>query len=106
MYIENIVKEEKLLLIFSTIFYCLLVDLSVKTGTRFSLRDKRLFEISEVEMTKVDCIYLFMFFFFLFFPGIIEVLKKKATLHTKLRQFHGQKSHAGYEGDIEFHLER
>ena len=26
----------------------------VKTGTRFSLRDKRLFEISEVDITRVD----------------------------------------------------
>ena len=32
-------------LLFSTIFCCLLEDLCVKTGTRFSLRDKRLFEI-------------------------------------------------------------
>ena len=41
-------KEEKLLiwsnfLFFSTIFYYLLVDFHVKTGTRFSLRDMRLF---------------------------------------------------------------
>ena len=27
-----------------------------KTPTRFSLRDKRLFEITEVEITRVDCI--------------------------------------------------
>ena len=39
----------------STIFCYLLVDLCVKTGTRFPLRDKRLFEISEVEITRVDC---------------------------------------------------
>ena len=43
-------------LLFSTLFCCLLVDLCVKTGTIFSLRDKRLFEISEVEITGVDCI--------------------------------------------------
>ena len=36
---------------FSTIFCYLLLDFHVKTGTRFSLRDKRLFEISEVEIT-------------------------------------------------------
>ena len=49
-------KEEKLLfLLFSTIFCCLLVDLCVITGTRFSLRDKQLFEISEFEITRVDC---------------------------------------------------
>ena len=27
----------------------------LKTGIRFSLRDKRLFEITEVEITRVDC---------------------------------------------------
>ena len=32
----------------------------VKTGTRISLRYKRLFEISEVEITRVDCIILFI----------------------------------------------
>ena len=52
-------KEEKLL--FSTIFCCLLVDLCVKTGTRFSLRDKRLFKISEFEITRVDCIWIGVF---------------------------------------------
>ena len=45
-------------LLFSTIFCCLLVDLCVITGTRFSLRDKRLFEISEFEITRVDCIIM------------------------------------------------
>ena len=45
-------------LLFSTIFYCLLVVLCVKTATRFSLRDKRLFEISEFEITGVDCTHL------------------------------------------------
>ena len=28
----------------------------VKTRIRFSLRDKRLFEITEVEITRIDCI--------------------------------------------------
>ena len=32
------------------------VRVHVETETRFSLRDKRLFEISEVEITRVDCI--------------------------------------------------
>ena len=54
-------KEKKLLLrskflLFSTKFCYLLLDFHVQTGTRFSLRDKRLFEISEVEITIVDCI--------------------------------------------------
>ena len=40
----------------STIFYYLMLDFSVKTGIRLSLRDKRLFEITEVEITRVNCI--------------------------------------------------
>ena len=40
--------------LFHNIFYMLL-DFHVKAGTRFSLRDKRLFEISEVEITRVNC---------------------------------------------------
>ena len=36
------------------IFY-LMLDFYVKTGIRFSFRDKRLFEITEVEITRVDC---------------------------------------------------
>ena len=55
-------KEEKLLLsslgaispLFHNIFY-LLSDFHVSAGTRFSLRDKRLFEISEFEITRVKC---------------------------------------------------
>ena len=43
--------------LFHNIFYMLL-DFHVKAGTRFSLRDKRLFEISEFEITRVDCIYV------------------------------------------------
>ena len=51
----EIAPKEQFLL-FSAIFCCLLADLCVITGTRFSLRDKRLFEISEFEITRVDCI--------------------------------------------------
>ena len=40
----------------STKFYYLMLDFCVKTGIRFSLRDKRLFEITEVEIMRVDCI--------------------------------------------------
>ena len=36
--------------------FCLLLDVLVSVGTRFSLRDKRLFEISEFEITRVNCI--------------------------------------------------
>ena len=51
----EIAPEEQFLSL-STIFYYLMLDFYVKTGIRFSLRDKRLFEITEVEITRVDCI--------------------------------------------------
>ena len=37
-------------------FYYLLLDFHVQAGARFSLRDKRLFEISKVEIMRVSCI--------------------------------------------------
>ena len=43
-------------LLFSTIFCNLILDFCVITRTRFSLRDKRLVEITEVEISRVDCI--------------------------------------------------
>ena len=42
----------------STIYCYLKLDFYVKTGIRLSLRDKRLFEITEVEITRVDYICL------------------------------------------------
>ena len=53
----KIAPEEQFLPL-STIFYYLMLDFYVQTGIRFSLRDKRLFEITEVEITRVDCIYI------------------------------------------------
>ena len=50
----EIAPEEQFLLL-STIFY-LILDFYVKTRINFSLRDKRLFEITEVEITRVNCI--------------------------------------------------
>ena len=50
----EIAPEEQFLPL-STIFYYLMLDCYVKIGIRFSLRDKRLFEITEVEITRVDC---------------------------------------------------
>ena len=47
-------------LLLSTIFCYLMLDFYVKTGIRFSLRDKRLFEITGVEITRVDCIYIYI----------------------------------------------
>ena len=54
---RKIAPEEQFLPL-STIFYYLMLDFYVKTGIRFSLRDKRLFEITEVEITRVYCICL------------------------------------------------
>ena len=51
----EIAPEEQFLPL-STVFYYLMLDFYVKTGIRFSLGDKRLFEITEVEITRVDCI--------------------------------------------------
>ena len=51
----KIAPEEQFLPL-STIFYYLMLDFYVKTGIRFFLRDKRLFEITKVEITRVDCI--------------------------------------------------
>ena len=51
----EIAPQEQFLLV-STIFCYLMLDFCVKTGIRFSLRDKRLFEITEVEIMRVDCI--------------------------------------------------
>ena len=47
-------------LLLSTVFCYLLLDFHIKTGTRFSPRDKRLFEITEVEITRVDCTYMYI----------------------------------------------
>ena len=52
---REIAPEEQFLLL-STIFSYLMLDFCVKTRIRFSLRDKGLFEITEVEITRVDCI--------------------------------------------------
>ena len=51
----EIAPEEQFLPL-STIFYYPMLDFCVKTGIRLSLRDKRLFEIIEVEITRGNCI--------------------------------------------------
>ena len=50
----EIAPEEQFLLL-STIFCYLVLDFYVKARVRFSLRYKRCFEITEVEITRVDC---------------------------------------------------
>ena len=51
----EIAPEEQFLLLF-TIFSYLMLGCYVKTRIGFSLRDKRLFEITEVEIRRVNCI--------------------------------------------------
>ena len=58
----EIAPQEQFLTL-STIFYYLILDFYVKAGIRLSLRDKRLFEITEVEITRVDCIRIDLFKF-------------------------------------------
>ena len=54
----EIAPEEQFLLL-PTIFCYLVLDFYIKTRIRFSLRDKRLFEITEDEIARVDCISSF-----------------------------------------------
>ena len=64
-------KRGEIALLLSTIFCYLMLDFYVKTGIRFSLRDNRLFKITEVEITGFDCMwhvhekYADPYFFFL-----------------------------------------
>ena len=53
----EIAPEEQFLPL-PTMFFYLMLDFYVKTGIRFSVRDKRLFEITEVEIMRVDCILI------------------------------------------------
>ena len=55
----EIAPEEQFLLLF-TIFPYLMLDFYVKIRIGFPLRDKRLFEITEVEITRVDCIVVLL----------------------------------------------
>ena len=51
----EIAPEEQFLLL-STIFCYLMLDFYMKQGSDFLSGDKRLFEITKVEITRVDCI--------------------------------------------------
>ena len=53
----EIAPEEQFLHL-STIFCYLMLNFCVKTRIRFPLRDKRLFEITEVEIARVDYIFV------------------------------------------------
>ena len=45
------------------IYFSPLLDFHVYAGTRFSLRDKRFFEIREVDKARVNCISIFFLFY-------------------------------------------
>ena len=78
----EITPEEQFLLL-STIFCYLMLDFYVKSGITFSLRDKRLFEITRVETTRVDYIFVHSF---MKIPLTILKLKKRQNLHTETVQ--------------------
>ena len=88
---EEIAPEEQFLPL-STIFYYLMLDFYVKTGIRFSLRDKRLFEITEVEITRVDCIapvqtedkYLLVGMIFIFKVNGYRISLRQTTYNMEL----------------------
>ena len=69
----EIAPEEQFLLLF-TIFSYLMLDFYVKTRIGFSLRDKRLFEITEVEITRVDCTWIDVLQFYVLFNSISAIL--------------------------------
>ena len=66
----------------------MILDFCVKTRTRFSLRDKRLFEIIEVEITRVDCNLNQVWFNFCRFIGTFQGnksgrLESLSSIHFK-----------------------
>ena len=72
---------------FHNIFYMLL-DFHIEAGTRFSLRDNRLFEINEVEIARVNCKYqcVYMRNKFMFFNKHIgKNAKSLRKLHNGYR---------------------
>ena len=78
----EIAPEEQFLPL-STIFCYLMLDFCVNTGIRFSLRDKRLFEITEVEIARVDCIIEILFY------SILETLKQLCHHLCRLHSVYG-----------------
>ena len=76
----EIAPEEQFLLSY-TIFCNLVLYFYVKIGIRFSLRDKRLVEITEVEITRVDCT-----------TSTLRT-KRKRNKHTKIDK-RSQKTHS------------
>ena len=62
-----------------------MLDFYVKTKIKFSLRDKRLFEITDVEITRVDCIWVHLCFFFFF--AILTAFVTSSLLLWRMKLF-------------------
>ena len=60
-----------------------MLDFYAKTRIRFSLRDKRLFEIIEVEITRVDCFFCLLLRIKTLRWGLLK-LKKKMLLEQQI----------------------
>ena len=82
----EIAPEEQFLLL-STIYCYLMLDFYVKTSVRFSLRDKRLFEITEVEIT-MDCVLLLC----LLIPKLTYRVQYAKTLNDATERVKNQKA--------------
>ena len=63
----------------SPLFHNILLPFG-RSGTRFSLRDKRLFEINEFEITRVNCIHLV----YPYFPKYLDIFTPNHTYHKGL----------------------
>ena len=85
MYMLKILwKKGEQFLLLSAIFCYLMLDFYVKARIRFSLRDKRLFEIIEVEITRVDCIYIFLLKTWKFFENVFFCLYERHAMQSVL----------------------
>ena len=83
----EIAPEEQFLLL-STIFCYLMLDFYVKTGIRFSLRDKRLIEITEVEITRVNCMLKNQILVDLYFSDLCLIYQKKKISNQQISVFY------------------
>ena len=79
------ISPEEQFLLLSTTFCYLMLDFCVKTGIRFSLRDKRLFEITEVETTRVDCTCIITILRLIISKALLQgIIKLSDTLNSDL----------------------
>ena len=67
--------------LFHNIFFYLLLDFHVYAGTKFSLRDKRLFEIA-----RVNCICIFMMSMYISFTMSMQILQNLSESINYFRQ--------------------